>query len=436
MSYHRTHAAEEKIPITCISPACGLPLQAAVSFCPYCGHLQADTSVEEQPIAGTVTPQDNLLSPQGENGATSGDWSPEADSECPTVEHLLLDSTGSGEGTIPSGASTKAASRGRPALTALSPKLANEAPAAMFPNRSEESKRRGEFGDTRATGTQENTKRERSLPHWRTYLVVASVLSLLAAGWWAGISNDSKVQQCEALAAEANTAFETGELAVAAYTAQKASSICDGERLNALRLLSARVEQERFVRSKCEHAEAQAQALLERARPGQTSAMLIKARIDCGGRQTYRDLMDRSEAATKEAKSLFNKARSRLNAHAYDEADTFLNSALQEDADVAGSESLRRAIAAARAETLARQQAKRPPEPSPARVPLVEPETSGVVAALVLDGQRALQQKNYALAKAHAQSALRIDPRHRVAESLLQRANQAERAALEGINIE
>lgn len=435
MSEHRKPVAEAKEPIACKSAACGLPLQAAVSFCPYCGHLQVDTLVEQARAACAVASRGSAAPVQGREGPASGEGPSAANSGAELAENVTGDKASTGNRPISSAASTPAPPPADPASAAADrrpPREARDA-APSVPIASIET-----HTSSPETDPVSVSKLWRSVLRRGIYLVITSAVGLMVFAWWAGSSNARKVQECESLSAQASTAIAVGELVAAADAVQKGFSICEGERLKALRPLSARIEQERFAQNVCEQAEAQAQTLLEGTQPGRAVAMLSNSQKACGARSSYRDLMRRSDAATNEAKKLLADAQSRLDAHAYDEADSFLDSALQRDADVAGSDRLRRSIAAARADMIARRRAPTPllPVPSIAQVPLAAPVISDVVTALVQDGQRALQQKNYALAKTHAQSALRIDSNHRVARSLLQQAEQAEQAALKGMNIE
>ncbi|MGB3392060.1 MAG: hypothetical protein WBA56_01310, partial [Stenotrophomonas sp.] len=71
-----------------------------------------------------------------------------------------------------------------------------------------------------------------------------------------------------------------------------------------------------------------------------------------------------------------------------------------------------------------------PPAPAAASA------TDALVTDLLRDGRNALARKNYAEAKSSARNALRLSPGNRAANDLLQKAESAERQALQDIVID
>ena len=72
----------------------------------------------------------------------------------------------------------------------------------------------------------------------------------------------------------------------------------------------------------------------------------------------------------------------------------------------------------------------------PAGASPVASSTDALVAELLRDGRDALARKNYAEAKSSARNALRLSPGSRAANDLLQKAESAERQALQDIVID
>jgi len=417
-------ASTPEWPQPCQAAACARPLYAAVAYCPYCGSIQTKAAVADAKAAA-VAPA------AGQNAAEALQARVEAKKSAAEVgassgiQAPVQPEAGTAPKAAPKAAATVAANAGAQA-TAQPQAAPQPAPQQAKEKAASPSKPRLSF--------------KQRVVRWIRricYTIGLLFIGLMALGYYAGSSGSArKAEQCTAATQSASTALAAGDIATAGKAAQQAVEVCEGDMLPQARKLLAGVERAKSGALRCEQTQAQAEQLLDEGRAARAAALLTRNRNGCQARG-YTDLSRKASAAVNDARQLVDRARTRLRADAYDDADSLLDQALRLDADAAGAEPLRKQIADARAEMQARQQRSQGAQPAaPAPAPRAAPSMDALVEGFLQDGERALQQKNYAQAKNAASSALRVDPNHAGARRLQQRAERAEQDALRGMEIE
>ncbi|NMG66165.1 hypothetical protein GPA19_14530 [Azoarcus indigens] len=427
-------ASPPEWPQPCQAAACARPLYAAVAYCPYCGSAQ--TKAEPAVATSAGAEQAPAVAPAAEKHS-----SVEALQANIAAKETAAEVGASSALQAPVQPEAKAAPRATEAAAKAGAKATAQPQAAPQPA--------GEKAAPPPTKPALSFKQR--VVRWIRricYTIGLLFIGIMALGYYVGSSGSArKAEQCTAASQTASTALAAGDIASAGKAAQQAVEVCEDQQLAQARKLLASVERAKSGALRCEQIQAQAEQLLDDGRAARAAALLTRNHNGCQAR-AYTDLSRKAAAAVNEARQQVDRARSRLRADAYDDADSLLDQALRLDADAAGAEPLRKQIADARAEMQARQQrsqsstiaapAAQPtmPAAAPAPAPRAVPSMDALVEGFLQDGERALQQKNYAQAKNAASSALRVDPNHAAARRLLQRAERAEQDALRGMEIE
>lgn len=267
--------------------------------------------------------------------------------------------------------------------------------------------------------------------------VLATVAAVVAFIWFRPAPEPSWLASCETLSQTTREALASGDLDQAEWNLAQAAATCQDHRLDALSPLADQVAAGRTREATCNGIQEQASAMIERSLPGQAERQLADARGTCAGHAAYEAAVGQSTRNVREAVDLVSRASQQLANADIRAADASLTQALRLDSQVYGAAQLSQSIAQAQrqAEDAAALAAPPPPtwqEPAPA------PARAGadaIVGELLNDGRHALARGNYAEAKSHAKSALRLSPGHRAASELLSRAEAEERRALQEIII-
>ena len=280
-------------------------------------------------------------------------------------------------------------------------------------------------------------KLTRKWPRVTTILLAIVVLAL----WLRPKPEPAWVARCDALSSAVNDALASGDLNRAETNLAQAQTLCQDERRDALSPLAAQITRAHELAKTCGTAITRAETSLERHRPAQAQSQLAQQKDTCTGYAPYDTLNERAASQVRQAASLIDDGSRQLQAGELAAADQSLAQALALDAQANGADRLRTALANAQ-----RQQAA--DAAPPANIPTVIPTatapvastatnaTDALVAELLRDGRDALARKNYAEAKSSARNALRLSPGNRAANDLLQRAENAERQALQDIVID
>lgn len=240
------------------------------------------------------------------------------------------------------------------------------------------------------------------------------------------------IARCDALSGAANDALTNGDLASADTSLAQALALCRNERYDALAPLAKQLTRAHELAKTCDAVVKRAETLLERHRSTPAQNQLAQQKSACTGYFPYDALHERAIGQAQQAASLIDTGSRQLQAGELAAAEQSLARAVALDAQANGAERLRTALTNAR-----RQQANDArPSAIVSAVPSVASATDALVADLLRDGRDALERKNYAEAKSSARNALRLSPGNRAANDLLQKAESAERQALQDIVID
>ena len=390
-------------PRPCAAPDCGRVLQAEVAYCPFCGKAQAETPARPKPAAAEVKNADR---DNASSTATPAAAPPPVQPAQPPAAQPP---------SLPPALPVEPESESEPPPTPLR----TEPTAAPAPT---------------APGVPKLT---RKWPRVTTILLAIVVLAL----WLRPKPEPAWVARCDALSSAVNDALASGDLNRAETNLAQAQTLCQDERRDALSPLAAQITRAHELAKTCGTAITRAETSLERHRPAQAQSQLAQQKDTCTGYAPYDTLNERAASQVRQAASLIDDGSRQLQAGELAAADQSLAQALALDAQANGADRLRTALANAQ-----RQQAA--DAAPPANIPTVIPTatapvastatnaTDALVAELLRDGRDALARKNYAEAKSSARNALRLSPGNRAANDLLQRAENAERQALQDIVID
>lgn len=387
-------------PRPCAAPDCGRVLQAEVAYCPFCGKAQAEAPTRPKPAAADVKKADR-------DKATA---------------------TATPAAAPPPVQPAQAPAAAQPPV--LPPALPVEPEPTPTPPRTEPTA-------TPAPAAPRGPKPTRKWPRVAAILLAIVVLAL----WLRPKPEPAWVARCDALSSAVNDALASGDLNRAETNLAQAQSLCQNERRDALSPLAAQITRAHELAKTCGTAIKRAETSLERHRPVQAQSQLAQQKSTCTGHAPYDTLNERAASQVRQAAGLIDDGSRQLQTGELAAAEQSLAQALALDAQVNGADRLRTALANAQ-----RRQAA--DAASPANAPTVIPAvtapaastttnaTDALVAELLRDGRDALARKNYAEAKSSARNALRLSPGNRAANDLLQRAENAERQALQDIVID
>lgn len=243
------------------------------------------------------------------------------------------------------------------------------------------------------------------------------------------------VARCDALSIAVNDALVGGDLTRAETSLAQAQALCQDERRDALAPLAEQLTRAHELAKTCDTVVKRAETTLERRRPAQAQSQLAQQKSTCAGYPPYDALNERTADQVRQATSLIEAGSRHLQAGELAAAEQSLAQAAALDTQASGADRLRTALANAR-----RQQAADAATPASATLippaPAAASATDALVTDLLRDGRNALARKNYAEAKSSARNALRLSPGNRAANDLLQKAESAERQALQDIVID
>lgn len=391
-------------PQPCPAPQCGAVLQAEVGFCPFCGTAQtggATASAEASKPAATESP---AVTAATDTPTSAAGPAPSLPPELPPLPPLPPE----------------------PAPPQIAPVAEAEsvadAPADVPPDPTPVG------GTAAASASVPRTRR-------RWHLLVAGLVGIVVLAYWLRPAPEPDwVGRCDALSNGVNDALGNGELDRADAELAQARAICQDTRLDALAPLAAQLSRSRELATTCSAVKQRADAALERKRPRQAQSLLAQQKDNCSAYPPYAAAVEHAAKQIRQAATLLDDGNRQLQAGDLAGAEQSLAQALAADTQANGIEHLRTALATAQRQ----QAAALAPVATPTRnnTPAVATSADALVADLLNDAQAALARKNYAEAKAQARSALRLAPGNRAASNLLQRAESAERQALQDIVID
>ena len=385
-------------PRACTASECGRLLQAQVAYCPFCGAAQADAAARPQVAEGTAATSDT-----NKRRATATATPPSPPPVMPQPAPVV------------------------PQPPALPPE-AEPVPESPPPHPQPTARP--------APAAPSRPGRVRKWPRVAATLLAVIVLAL----WLRPKPEPAWVARCDALSAAVNDALTSGDLTSAETSLIQAQALCQGERRDALAPLSEQVARAYALAKTCSAAIKNTESLLERNRPSQARSRLAQHKDACTGYTPYDALNERVANQLQQATHLIEAGFAKLQVGELDAAEQSLAQAVALDVQASDADRLRTALTHARRQQAA--DAATPINPvtlipaPPAGASPVASSTDALVAELLRDGRDALARKTYAEAKSSARNALRLSPGSRAANDLLQKAESAERQALQDIVID